>query len=161
MGNFYNDVIQPDSRFASTNRVDDVQLLEPNVRRKVQAIVAEAKAHGLNLMIYETYRSQARQEMLFEQGASMLRKVGVHHYGLACDLVKDIGGQPSWKGNFDLVGHLAKAHDLIWGGDWGRPDMRHTFVDQPHVQWCSVRDQAQLFLGQWYPASDYSPYDHL
>jgi hypothetical protein len=33
-------------------------------------------------MIFETYRSQERQQVLFEQGATQLRTVGVHHHGL-------------------------------------------------------------------------------
>jgi len=37
---------------------------------------------------------------LFAQGATKIKTVGVHHYGLACDLVKDIGGEPSWQGDF-------------------------------------------------------------
>ena len=94
---------------------------------------------------------------------TQLRKVGVHHYGLCLrDLVKDVDGQPSWDGSFALLGKLAKDHQLIWeGGDWGRPNVKHSFIDQPHVQWCSVADQTKLFAGTWYPDSDYNPYQHL
>jgi hypothetical protein len=45
--------------------------------------------------------------------ATKLKTVGVHHYGLACDLVKDIAGEPSWKGDFAFLGRLAKKHRLI------------------------------------------------
>ncbi len=161
MGNFYTDVIKIDHRFGSTERVSDVQLLEPNVRRKVMAIIEDAKGHGLDLMVYETYRSQQRQQMLYQQGVTKLKNVGVHHFGLACDIVKVIHGEPSWDGSFDLIGHLAKNHDLIWGGNWGTPDAKHTFVDQPHVQWCSLKDQKALFAGAWYPDPAYNPYEHI
>ena len=67
-GNFYTDVIRSDPRFNSTARISDLQLLEPVLRRKVQAIVAVAQAHGVRLEVYETYRSQARQTQLFNQG---------------------------------------------------------------------------------------------
>jgi len=158
MGNFYTDVISRDPRFNSADRIADLELLEPVTRQRVEAIIADAKAHGLDLMVFETYRSQARQELLFNQGASKLRKVGVHHYGLACDIVKSINGQPSWKGDFSILGQLARAHGLIWGGDWGTPAMHHTFVDAVHVQRCTVSRQADLFRGDWYPDDAYDPY---
>ena len=161
MGNFFEDVIKKSSKFHSTNRVSDENLLEPNVLRKVKTIIEEAHAHGVDLMIFETYRSQERQKALFEQGASKLRQVGVHHYGLACDIVKVVHGEPSWKGSFDLLGHLATSHQLIWGGDWGKPGAKHSFVDAVHVQWCSLADQAKLFAGTWYPDDSYNPYKHL
>jgi hypothetical protein len=95
---------------------------------------------------------------LFNQGATKLRKVGVHNYGLACDIVKSINGQPSWKGDFSMLGQLARDHGLIWGGDWGNPTIHHTFVDAVHVQRCTVSRQAALFRGDWYPDDAYDPY---
>jgi D-alanyl-D-alanine carboxypeptidase len=158
MGNFYTDVIQKDPRFNSTNRVSDPALLEPTMRALVQQIVSSAHQMGISLMIFETYRSQARQQELFNQGATKLRTVGVHAYGLACDIVKDVGGEPSWKGDFSFLGQLSLASGLIWGGDWGDPDITHTFVDLVHVQRCTIARQPTLFSGVWYPDSDYNPY---
>jgi hypothetical protein len=158
MGNFYTDVIQPDPRFNSTARVADSALLEPLTRQLVMSIIQQAKNMGFDMMIYETYRSQARQQMLFDQGATQLRQVGVHHYGLACDLVKAIGGEPSWKGDFSFLGQLARSAGLIWGGDWGTPNQPHTFIDQPHVQRCTIARQGSLFAGTWYPDNSYNPY---
>jgi hypothetical protein len=158
MGSFYTDVLQNDSRFESTKRINDVALLEPTMRAAVAAIIADADAHGISLMVWETYRSQARQQQLFEHGVSKLRRVGVHHYGLACDLVRDVDGEPSWKGDFSSLGTFARGHLLIWGGDWGRPDLRHSFVDEYHVQRCSLQRQASLFANAWYPDASYDPY---
>lgn len=161
IGNFYTNVIMNDPRFGSTKRIADPELLEPVTRDLVQAIIEDAAANGLKLMIFETYRSQARQIALFNQGATKLRQVGVHHYGLACDIVKDINGQPSWKGDFSMLGALAKHHKLIWGGDWGTPGSVHSFVDSDHVQRVTIGRQARLFAGDWYPDADYDPYDDL
>jgi hypothetical protein len=158
MTNFYTDTIRQDLRYDSPNRIADLNLLEPTTRGLVQQIVADAKAHGLELMVFETYRSQARQDQLFAQGATQLRTVGVHHYGLACDIVKSIDGDPSWKGDFSLLGRLAHQYHLIWGGDWGNPNIPHTFIDEPHVQRCSLDRQASLFQNQWYPDNSYDPY---
>ena len=158
MANFYTDVISVGKYFKSKDRIDDLAALEPITRSLVQKIIADAAANGLKLMVFETYRSKERQQALFAQGASKLKQVGVHHYGLACDLVKDINGQPSWKGDFSLLGHLAYHNAMIWGGDWGTPGSVHTFLDNDHVQRCTVGRQASLFGGQWYPDAAYDPY---
>ncbi|MBA4166129.1 MAG: M15 family metallopeptidase [Chitinophagaceae bacterium] len=161
MTSFFTEFISHDPRFNSTTRISDFQLLETQMQQKVQSIIDDAKAHGIDLMVYETYRSQARQELLFNQKASKLKKVGVHHYGLACDIVKNINGEPSWKGDFSILGTLAHAYGLIWGGDWGQPKLKHSFMDLDHVQLCTVARQAALFRGEWYPAGDYDPYKEL
>jgi hypothetical protein len=113
MENFYTDVISHDARFDSASRVADSALLEPITGQLVQSIIAAAQQMGIALMVYETYRSQARQQELFDNGATKLRKVGVHHYGLACDIVRVVGGEPSWKGDFSFLGQLAHSAGLI------------------------------------------------
>lgn len=158
MGNFYTDVISQDKRFDSVKRVADLDLLEPVTRGLVQAILSDAAAYGIELMVFETYRSQARQAELFKQGVTQLSKVGVHHYGLACDIVKVAAKEPSWKGDFSLIGRLAYTHSLLWSGDWGNPNIHHSFTDEPHVQRCSLKRQAALFRGEWYPTKTYDPY---
>ena len=157
-GNFYTNVIARDPRFHSVKRIDDPNLLEPGTRALVQAIVADAKQLGIELMIYETYRSTERQQALFDQHATQLKNVGVHHYGLACDIVKNISGEPSWKGDFSFLGHLARHHGLVWGGDWGQPSIKHSFHDNDHVQRCTIGRQPSLFSGKWYPDAGYDPY---
>jgi len=158
MANFYTDVISADPRFDSVTRVNDINLLEPITRQAVADVIADASAMGIDLMVFETYRSQARQQALFNQGASRLRIVGVHHYGLACDIVKVINGEPSWKGDFSFLGHLAQNYNLIWGGDWGAPNQPHTFIDAVHVQRCAVAQQPALFNAAWYPDASYNPH---
>jgi D-alanyl-D-alanine carboxypeptidase len=159
MGNFYTDVISQDARFDSVTRVGDASLLEPATRQLVESIVSAASQMGIEVMIYETYRSQDRQQELFNQGATKLRTVGVHHYGLACDIVRLVGGEPCWKGDFSFLGQLAHSSGLIWGGDWGAPHIKHSFVDSVHVQRCTVARQGDLFSGAWYPDEAYNPYD--
>jgi hypothetical protein len=161
MGNFYTDVISRDARFNSVNRVSDASLLEPATRQLVVAVVSAASRMGIELMIYETYRSQERQQELFNQGATRLRTVGVHHYGLACDILRVVAGEPSWKGDFSFLGQLSRSSCLIWGGDWGAPHIRHSFIDSVHVQRCTVARQGELFEGKWFPDEAYNPYqDH-
>jgi hypothetical protein len=158
MGTFFTDTIQQSPKYKSKKRVADLDLLEPETRRRVEAIVADAKTHGLDLMVFETFRSQARQTDLFNAGASKLKSVGVHHYGLACDITRSVGGEPSWSGDFNLLGALAHQHKMLWGGDWGNPNIPHAFVDSVHVQRCALGRQAKLFRGEWYPDDGYDPY---
>ncbi|MCL4501157.1 MAG: peptidoglycan-binding protein [Deltaproteobacteria bacterium] len=159
MGNFLTDVLKKDQRYASDAKISDPALLEPVTRQAVAAILVEAKRdYGLDLVLFESYRSQARQGQLYEAGATQLRRVGVHGYGLAGDLVKVVKGQLSWDGDYSFLGVLAQKHGLIWGGDWGEPDKPHSFRDNDHVQRCAVRDQQKLFAGLWYPGPDYNPY---
>jgi hypothetical protein len=158
-GSFYTDVISKDSRFNSVQPIGTPDLLEPITRQLVQSIITDAAALGINLMPFETYRSRERQEMLFNEGATQLKTVGVHHYGLACDLVRVLNGEPSWKGDFSLLGRLAYKYGLIWGGDWGNPTIHHSFVDDVHVQRCALGRQQVLFSGSWYPDLNYNPYE--
>jgi hypothetical protein len=159
MTDFYSDVILGSSFFNTPKRIDDPALLEPVTRRLVERIVTSARQMGAEVMIYETYRSQQRQQELFSNGATKLRRVGVHHYGLACDIVRVVGGEPSWKGDFSFLGQLAQSCGMIWGGDWGAPNMKHSFIDSVHVQRCTVARQGDLFSGVWYPDENYNPYD--
>jgi hypothetical protein len=156
-GNFYTDTIEKSPWFHHPMICDSLDFLEPVTRAAVLAIMVDAKAAGTPLMVFETYRSAERQQMLFDQGATQLQVVGVHHYGLACDLVKDIGGEPSWKGDFTFLRNLADKHGLISGLDWGNPEMHHSFFDAAHVQRCRVSDQPKLFAGTWYPDATYDP----
>ena len=149
MANYYQDVIVPDSRFQSVDRISDLDLLEPAMRASVVSIVSAALPRVLG--VFETYRSNARQRYLFSIGESKLQNVGVHHFGLAADLVVLIDGQWNWKVDYSFLGPLAKAAGLVWGGDWAEPGIKHHFVDSDHVQRVTLKQEAGLLAGTWYP----------
>jgi hypothetical protein len=87
---------------------------------------------------------------LFAQGATQLKTIGDHHYGLACDLVKDISGTPSWKGDFKFLGKLAKKIRPSVGWRLGQAPsqdaLKTRFLDNVHVQRCAVSDQKSYLL---------------
>ena len=156
---FYTEVLQQDPRFTSPDPCRDMALLEPVTRANVQAIIAQAAAMGHTLHVTETFRSQARQEALFAKGATQLRHVGVHGYGLACDFVL-IGpdGSADWDGaDYSFLRDLANANGMISGQDWGDSTIPHTFRDMDHSQRVNVSDQTRLFSGAWYPDAGYVP----
>jgi len=133
MRTFYADVIAKNARLASSVRICDPVLLEPMTRQPTERLVSAARQMGIEVMICETYRSQDRQQELFNSAASKLRTVGVHHYGLACAIVHSVGGEPGWKGDFTFLGQLAQSCGLIWGSDWGAPRFKHSFVGSVRV----------------------------
>jgi hypothetical protein len=161
MGNFYTDVIARDKRVNTIERVSDLMLLEPIFRNKVISIIDDAKSEGLELMVFETFRSKVRQQHLFASGATKLSQIGVHHFGLACDLVRSVNGRPSWEGDFTLLGELSILNGLLWGGDWGQPNQPNDFVDAVHIQWCSIRKQEHLFALEWYPPEGYDAFKDI
>jgi hypothetical protein len=155
--NFYKDVICKHKKFNSVEMCKDLALLEPVFREQVKAIIADLAKRGIKVIIGETYRSKTRQALLFAKGVTKLKDVGVHHFGLACDLWIMHNGQPDFEADYTVFGAPIKAQKLIWGNDWGTPKAPHSFRDIDHVQRCAVTDQAKLFAGTWYPAATYSP----
>ena len=155
---FYTDIIRRDPRFTSSAECRDPGLLDPHFRAVVEAIVAGAAAKGLTLEIGETFRSAERQKYLFAKGVTQLCHVGVHAYGLACDLLLITGGKYDPLGtHYGFLAGLCAAHPCpwgptIWGGDWGEPQKPHSFRDYDHVQAIAVARQDALFDGAWYPA---------
>lgn len=157
MSNFYTDVIAKSTTFHSLSQCNDPMMLEPVTRMAVAAIIADLAKAGVKCIIGETFRSKERQQQLFAKGATKLRKVGVHHYGLACDLWIVKEGHVDWHADYRCIGPAAKAQGLIWGYDWGTPNEPHSFRDIDHVQRCALGDQKRLFSGTWYPGADYNP----
>jgi hypothetical protein len=158
MTNFFTDNILHDPKEPSTHCCDSLAMLEPITRAAVEKIIEEAAVIGIQLRVTETYRSRQRQTQLFAQKATKLKLVGVHHYGLAVDFCKMIDGKPSWAGDWGFLGELAKRNGLVWGGDWGDPNLpAKAFHDWDHVQRINLKDQRHLFSGEWYPDEDYRP----
>ena len=156
MGNFYLDVICQDPRFHSLQMCRDMNLLEPVTRAGVLAIIEDAKAEGIILEVSETYRSRELQEHDFAIGATQLKTVGVHHFGLAADFFKLVNGKASWSGDWTFLCRLAERNGLVSGGNWGccAPRIRAgAFRDWDHVQRVTIEEQPKLFAGTWYPDS--------
>ena len=159
MGSFYTDVIKKSKWFGLDNFVcKDMDMLEPGTRNAVRAVTAEAEAAGIDLRVLETYRSQKRQARLFAQGATKLKVVGCHGYGVAVDFGVFIGGTYQTKNvPYVFLRKMARRHGLISGQDWGHA-RTGSFVDSGHVQRVPVWRQSDMFSGKWYPPADYDPY---
>lgn len=142
--NFFTDVIQRDPRYRTRATVRDMDLLEPGFREKVERLMRDALAEeDTQLTVVETYRSRERQEQVFRQGASKLRTVGTHHYGLAVDFAKKVGTRVTWDGSWKFMPRLALRYGLtsLYPNDAG------------HIQGCTIPQQRDLFAGRWYPGT--------
>ena len=155
---FYSKVIQKDPRFHSPNACYDPALLFPPFRAVVEAIIHDALVAGYTLHIGETFRSEARQQMLFAKGLTQIRQVGVHNFGLAADLILMVNGRYDPVGtHYEFLVDLCAKRPCPWGPtvsgiDWGQPDRPHSFRDYDHIQGVILAQQPALFAGTFYPA---------
>lgn len=147
--NWYKEKIQPDPLFLNPSRVIDRHLLYPPFADLIIALYTEARNAGLNVEIFETYRSERRQYELFLASATKKIKNGMHHYGVACDVVfKDKKGNWTWVGDWKTLGKIGRELGLFWGGDW------KSFVDCPHFQYIPATQEAQgLIIAGIYESS--------
>jgi peptidoglycan L-alanyl-D-glutamate endopeptidase CwlK len=93
--------------------------LKPELRTKVEHMLAVCKSKELSVFVFETTRTAARQKMLVEQGKSKTLK-SKHITGDAVDIVFLVNGQPSWDSSCDWarLGRVGKLEGLRWGGDF-------------------------------------------
>jgi peptidoglycan L-alanyl-D-glutamate endopeptidase CwlK len=113
----------------------DMDLLFPPFAHRVDEAISNCKDAGIDVMVFEAWRSPQRQTFLYSQGRSAPGKIvtkadawqSIHQLGLAVDIVfKDAKGNPSWEGDYALVAPHFQAMGLEWLGGVG---------DKPHFQW--------------------------
>lgn len=114
-----------------TKTCRDINELLPVAQKACNLFLSECKKAGLDIFITETYRSQARQNYLYEQGRSRAgqkvtwTKNSRHTSRLAWDIAVN---KP--KSLYDVAtlikaGEIAKKLGITWGGNWDTPDMPH------------------------------------
>ncbi|MBQ7975417.1 MAG: M15 family metallopeptidase [Clostridia bacterium] len=109
-----------------------IEELTPNAQKACNLFMAECKRQGLNVLITETYRSQARQDYLYAQGRTRSGKIVTwaknsrHTLRRAWDICKNVKGQEySDNAFFRKCGEIAAKLGITWGGTWNTPDMPH------------------------------------
>lgn len=114
----------------------DLNKLSAKGKIACELFLKKCEEAGLKVLITETYRSQARQSYLYEQGrtrpgqiVTQIKTVGYHNTGMAWDIAKNVKGQEYSDNNFFAkCGEIAKSLGIEWGGYWTG------FVDKPHFQ---------------------------
>lgn len=122
---------------AATNVINDIGYLHPKVQELCFKLLDKCAEEGLNVGVFETYRTDERQQYLYTQGNTTVKTRGAHGFCVAFDIVcKDSKGNWTWdtsdkivKNTFYRVGELGQSLGLEWGGAW------KTFVDLPHFQY--------------------------
>ena len=120
-----------------TTACRDISELTPNAQIACNLFLDECQNQGLNVLITETYRSQARQDYLYAQGRTRSGKKVTwtrnsrHTSRRAWDICKNVKGQEySDTLFFKKCGEIAKKIGIIWGGDWSTPDMPHFEISE-------------------------------
>lgn len=120
--------------------------VHPALAAKLQGLIANAHAKGLDIQIIEGMRSFQRQNELYAKGRTKdgakvtNAKAGqsYHNYGVAVDIAFH-GAKPyDGRHNWTALGAAGEAAGLAWGGHWG---------DRPHFEIGGVKIAT---LQKWY-----------
>ena len=122
--------------FNSANPVKDTALLFPAFWEKLQkSIVAfNVKYPAIKVVFVETYRSNDLQLQHYKNGASQIKKDGMHHFGIAADLAFMINGKFSYNGDYKYLRACHETENLTILPPW----------DIGHVQFIPVSKQQDL-----------------
>ena len=120
-----------------TKTCRDISELTEQAQKACNLFMSKCKAKGLKVLITETYRSQERQNYLYEQGRNRVGKVVTwtkssrHTSRRAWDICKNVKGQEYSDSNFfKQCGEIAAELGITWGGIWkSSPDTPHFEID--------------------------------
>ena len=125
------------SNLTSTCR--DIGELLLVAQRACKLFLCECKKAGVDIFITETYRSQERQNYLYEQGRNRpgnivtWTKSSRHTSRLAWDIA--CNGSVLYDNTMLLkAGEVAKKLGITWGGKWSTPDKPHFEVSANWVE---------------------------
>ncbi len=115
---------------------NSLNVLPPGMRVAVECTLDKLRAGGWDPLLFETYRSDKRQQFLYSYGrwrpGSIVTNAKdaattVHHYRLAVDIIHRtrLWDHPKF---FYWLGQHAESCGLVAGAFWKK------FPDRPHVQ---------------------------
>ncbi|WP_186578034.1 peptidoglycan-binding protein [Aquibacillus kalidii] len=113
--------------------LDNIANLADNTKAKALQWHDYLVKNDIELLIYETIRTEAQQRENIKKGVSQTMK-SYHLVGQALDFVPvNSKGETLWSGynSSDVKKAVAEAKRLgfEWGGDW------NSFIDKPHLQY--------------------------
>ena len=141
---------------------NDLDLLAPHFADAVRAAIAEcnreskADGPGLDVVVYEAYRSQELQALYYARGRTIrppdtpvtnapTNLHSWHGFGLAVDVIHQQNGwdPPGGMTWFQDVARIFARHGCAWGGNW-------RVKDYAHFQWGACKpspsDEARRLL---------------
>lgn len=131
-----------------TKTCRDISELSPTAQVACKLFMDRCKSAGLNVLITETYRSQERQNYLYEQGRTRpgnkvtWTKNSRHTSRRAWDICKNVKGQEySDSSFFKACGKIAAELGITWGGTWKTPDTPHFEID---IDWKAPKGDVDM-----------------
>lgn len=112
----------------------DVSELAPNAQLAIRAFFYECLKANINVFVTETYRSQARQNYLYEQGRTRSGKIVTwtkssrHTSKMAWDIAVCPPNGLYDTATLNKAGAIARKLGITWGGDWAKN------IDRPHFE---------------------------
>lgn len=136
IADFYKNTLSKNPKFNSNIPVNDPDLLFPEFLAKLNDCIQQYRKiyPKQDITFTETYRSNRLQLKYFKNGASKLKKDGMHHFGIAADCIFIIQNKRSYKGDIVLLRKIFKANGLTILGIW----------DALHVQYIPITGQQKL-----------------
>lgn len=139
---WYITKIIPSPEYNVENGIKKPDLLYPAFRAKVEAATKEfnKKYPQMKLVYVETYRSNARQLMHFNNGASKIKKNGMHHFGIAvdCAFVYDTDGDGdtefTYEGDYPYLRQCWLQQGLKLLGLWDKGHCQFIDADNDQVE---------------------------
>ena len=129
----------------------DISELTPLAQEACRLFLKECEKRGIDIFITETYRSQERQNELWEQGRTKpgnivtwtlnSRHTGRKAWDIACK-----GGVLYNTGILSMAGAVGKELGIIWGGDWETPDRPHFEITD---SWRAPKEEEEVTQEQF------------
>jgi hypothetical protein len=116
---------------ATTALFRDIRLLFPPFYESLSQGLALARQDGHPIEIFETFRSPARQQLLFDLRPKVTNSLpwqSWHQYGMAADIALRVNGKWSWEFDPAKIARYFEGLPIKWGG----PN------DGPHYQWSKL-----------------------
>ena len=138
-----------------TKSCRDINELSSVAKKACTLFLEECKKAGVDIFITETYRSQARQNYLYEQGRSRpgqkvtWTKSSNHTGRMAWDIAVNPPKNLYDEATLKKAGAIAKKLGIEWGGTWSKAnlDMPHFEVDNnwkaPVAKTASTKTEAK------------------
>lgn len=134
-----------------SNTCRDINALTPTAQKACRLFLEKCKEAGLDIFITETYRSQKRQNELWEQGRTKpgqivtwtlnSRHTSRRAWDIACN------GPTLYDRNIlTQAGNIAAKLGITWGGMWSTPDYPHFEVDE---NWKAPEEEEEMTQEQF------------
>lgn len=105
--------------------------VDPQILLFERLLVRRMHNIGVPMFANEAMRDHKRQQELFDEGFSKIRRDGPHGRGCAVDVIHGLNGWEIPEKCWSLIGHVGKQIVLQeglrirWGGDWKFYDPAH------------------------------------